>query len=102
MAWLLALAANRPLFAQPAAYCRPDVDRAGPGFGPPSGASGIEPAAMKARADFAAQLPMTVIANKRSALDARTALFLHIKTHWPGASESERWPKLRPDVFDRP
>jgi hypothetical protein len=30
--------------------------------------------------------------NRRSALDARTALCFHIKRHWPGASESERWP----------
>ena len=29
-------------------------------------------------------------ANKCSALDARTALCLHIEDHWPGASESER------------
>jgi hypothetical protein len=28
--------------------------------------------------------------NTRSALDARTALCLHIKAHRPGASESER------------
>ena len=28
--------------------------------------------------------------NPRSALDARTALCLHIVRHWPGASESER------------
>jgi hypothetical protein len=30
-------------------------------------------------------------ANERSALDARTALCLHIEAQWPGASESERW-----------
>jgi hypothetical protein len=28
--------------------------------------------------------------NPRSALDARTALCLHIERHWPGASESAR------------
>ena len=28
--------------------------------------------------------------NERSALDARTALCLHIEVHWPVASESER------------
>jgi hypothetical protein len=28
--------------------------------------------------------------NQRSALDARTALCLHMQAHWPGASESER------------
>ena len=32
--------------------------------------------------------------NKRSALDARTALCLHIEGHWPGASESGRWPSI--------
>jgi 4-amino-4-deoxy-L-arabinose transferase-like glycosyltransferase len=31
------------------------------------------------------------LANPRSALDARTALCFHIESHWPGASESERW-----------
>jgi hypothetical protein len=29
-------------------------------------------------------------AQQRSALDARTALCLHVEGHWPGASESER------------
>src|ERR1035438_4190831 len=29
-------------------------------------------------------------AHIRSALDARTALYLHTEVHWPGASESER------------
>jgi len=28
--------------------------------------------------------------NLRSALDARTALCLHIERRWPGASESQR------------
>lgn len=28
--------------------------------------------------------------NPRSALDVRTALYLHIEAQWPGASESER------------
>jgi hypothetical protein len=28
--------------------------------------------------------------NLRSALDARTALFLHIEGHWPGANKVER------------
>jgi hypothetical protein len=32
-------------------------------------------------------------AQQRSALDARTALCFHIGRHWPGASESERWPE---------
>ena len=27
--------------------------------------------------------------NERSALEARTALFLHIEAHWPDAAESE-------------
>jgi hypothetical protein len=33
--------------------------------------------------------------NHRSALDARSALCLHIEAHWPGASESERWARER-------
>jgi hypothetical protein len=31
--------------------------------------------------------------NYRSALDARTALCLHIEDHWPSASESDRSPE---------
>jgi hypothetical protein len=34
--------------------------------------------------------PYTMRPNPRSALDARTALCLHVECHWPGASESER------------
>ena len=37
---------------------------------------------------------MRVAPNKRSALDARTALCLHIEAAWPGASESERWAQV--------
>jgi hypothetical protein len=33
---------------------------------------------------------MNPVLNKRSALDARTALSFHIEAHWPGASVRER------------
>ena len=36
------------------------------------------------------KMPARRTPNKRSALDARAALCLHMEDHWPGASESER------------
>ncbi len=37
------------------------------------------------------KMPARRTPNKRSALDARTALCFHIGGRWPGASESGRW-----------
>ena len=37
---------------------------------------------------------MPMSPNHRSALDARTAVRLHIEAPWPGASESDRWAAL--------